>query len=342
MERYLLFDGHCSECSDIARAVRKEAGGRLEARSLHDPVMRALVERARPDARLEPVLLEVDADRVRVFSGLVMRARIGLVLGPRRSLRVARMITGVTTASTADGGLNRRTMLARTGAVAGLALFGVGLRAPAAGATSTEALPVADGSLKSALRNSHAVASATRRFGEPDWTSVQRMNFDGQTAYLLRHPSASDAYTYTLVGDPTVASAAAVGLSYRIKQGGNRLETTLMTPGGRVIAVQDLDAKGTVTTISPDGQRTVVDKNGKVSGSALGVETLDSHDCTHGGTYPTCMRRCMAELAPTCTPPCLACMISAGGCAGCCLVCGACGAAGVYGRCAFNCRGCPG
>jgi hypothetical protein len=73
-ERYLLFDGGCSVCAALAREVETLSGGRLRVRSLRDPEVQALLDRARPGWRWEPMLVEIEGERVRVLAGLSLRA----------------------------------------------------------------------------------------------------------------------------------------------------------------------------------------------------------------------------------------------------------------------------
>ena len=89
MQRYLLFDAGCAVCRQLAGAIEKAAGGRLEALSLRDPQARAWLERAYPNGwEHRPYLVAVDGDRVQVFSGLGMALRLGWLLGPRKAWRV--------------------------------------------------------------------------------------------------------------------------------------------------------------------------------------------------------------------------------------------------------------
>ena len=81
-ERWLLYDAGCSICAALAREVKTLSGGRLGVRSLRDPEVRALLDRARPGWRWEPMLVEIEGERVRVFTGLAVRWRLVQVLGP--------------------------------------------------------------------------------------------------------------------------------------------------------------------------------------------------------------------------------------------------------------------
>jgi len=72
--------------------VETLSGGRLRVRSLRDPAVQALLDRARPGWQWEPMLVEVEEARVRVFGGLGMQARLVQILGPVRALRVAQAV----------------------------------------------------------------------------------------------------------------------------------------------------------------------------------------------------------------------------------------------------------
>ncbi|WP_157595101.1 hypothetical protein [Plesiocystis pacifica] len=90
MKRYLLFDGECVLCTGLAEEVEGESGGWLEARSLDDPDIQALLQ---PDWPWEPALLEVDGDEVRRYAGFAMRRRLLVGLGPKKAWRVAQIVS---------------------------------------------------------------------------------------------------------------------------------------------------------------------------------------------------------------------------------------------------------
>jgi len=91
-------------------------------RSVWEPEVRALLDRARPGWQWEPMLVEIEGERVRVFTGLAMRWRLVQVLGPVRALRAAQAVTRM-------GGpvlgvdWGRRRLLQQGGALAALALL---------------------------------------------------------------------------------------------------------------------------------------------------------------------------------------------------------------------------
>jgi predicted DCC family thiol-disulfide oxidoreductase YuxK len=91
-ERYLLFDSGCAVCTALAREVEALSGGRLGVRSLREPEVQALLNQAHPNWRWEPMLLEIEGEQVRVFTGLAMRWRLVQVLGPARAWRVAQAV----------------------------------------------------------------------------------------------------------------------------------------------------------------------------------------------------------------------------------------------------------
>ena len=90
--RWLLYDAGCSVCAALAREVEALSGGRLRVRSLRDPEVQALLDRARPGWQWEPMLVEIEGERARVFAGLAMRMRLLQILGPARALRVAQAV----------------------------------------------------------------------------------------------------------------------------------------------------------------------------------------------------------------------------------------------------------
>jgi hypothetical protein len=120
--RWLLYDAGCSICAALAREVEALSGGRLRVRSLREPEVQALLDRARPGWQWEPMLVEIEGERVRVFAGLGMRARLVQVLGPVRALRVARAVARM-------GGpvlgvdWGRRQLLRQGGTIAALTLL---------------------------------------------------------------------------------------------------------------------------------------------------------------------------------------------------------------------------
>ncbi|GBD08622.1 hypothetical protein HRbin22_00863 [Candidatus Thermoflexus japonica] len=78
--RWLLYDGGCVVCAALAREVEALSAGRLGVRSLREPEIQALLDRIRPGWRWEPMLLEVEGERVQVFTGLTMRAHLTPIL----------------------------------------------------------------------------------------------------------------------------------------------------------------------------------------------------------------------------------------------------------------------
>ncbi len=90
--RWLLYDSGCSVCAALAQEVEASSGGRLGVRSLRDPEVQAMLNRAKPGWRWEPMLLEIEGEHVRVFTGLAMRMRLLQILGPVRALRVAQVV----------------------------------------------------------------------------------------------------------------------------------------------------------------------------------------------------------------------------------------------------------
>jgi predicted DCC family thiol-disulfide oxidoreductase YuxK len=195
MELSLLFDSGCAVCTKLARAIERETEGWLAARSLHEPEVRALLDQARPGWRWEPTLLEVDGDRVRVSTGLVMRARLVLGLGPRRAWRVARLAhqAGMPLAGV---DLSRRGFLQRGGALlAGLALLGPGLSLPkqgpqGKGPKNNGRHPLRDVEVQESVRlnGEESEAFRLRALESADIAHIKSIqSFDADEAVVYRH-----------------------------------------------------------------------------------------------------------------------------------------------------------
>ena len=78
MERYLLFDGGCTLCSELAQAIEQETHGWLTARSLHDPLMKQLLDKECPNWTWEPTLVEINEGHIRVSTGIKLHARLAI------------------------------------------------------------------------------------------------------------------------------------------------------------------------------------------------------------------------------------------------------------------------
>lgn len=117
MKRYLLFDGSCGMCTDVAGRIEDLAEGWLEVRPLDDPEMRALDS----DLARRPTLLIIDEDRVRSHVGASMAARLVAGLGPRKAAGIASLVNSSTLPATVPG---RRALLKGTGLGVLLALSG--------------------------------------------------------------------------------------------------------------------------------------------------------------------------------------------------------------------------
>ncbi|MDV6012180.1 hypothetical protein [Haloechinothrix sp. LS1_15] len=304
MRPYLLFDAHCGECSSIARTVREIAGDRVTPRSMHDPELRPLVERARPDGPDEPLLLETNGDEVRIRSGFGMRLRLLRLLGPGRAFRLAARLSSTGTGATGHvpDALGRRAALSRA---AGVALASVGVlagfrfgTATASASTSGNLTPVTDPAVLDRLRDTAAARSAATSFGTPRWDAVYRGDGPAGPFYLLSHAG----NTFTAIGDPA-AGADPLGLSFRVRRRLGHLRVDWLHPEGIELLHSDFDGDGNADHTRPaqqeeDGFERFVD-------------------------FMICFGRCAAPQAPACGPDCIACGFDFGlnqpclACAGC-------------------------
>jgi hypothetical protein len=120
VQRFLLFDMGCSICENVAQDIEMAAGGWLLARGLQDAEMSALLKQYRPGllVEIQPALLEVDGDRVKVRTGVALSWSLLLGLGPQRARRVLSLALGAARLKDAQAGVTRRSLLASAGAVA--------------------------------------------------------------------------------------------------------------------------------------------------------------------------------------------------------------------------------
>ncbi len=135
---FLLFDSACSACSALAREVERVTEGLLVARSLHESEVQTWLNQARPGWLWEPMLLEVDGERPRAFTGLGMAFRLVGMLGLRRAGREARLVqrAAVPTARMHE---ERRQFLRYSGGML-LTLLGTSILA-ACGSSTTSSAP---------------------------------------------------------------------------------------------------------------------------------------------------------------------------------------------------------
>ncbi|SDI61441.1 hypothetical protein SAMN05421505_1961, partial [Sinosporangium album] len=70
MKRYLLFDEGCLVCTSTAKGVEEDSGHWLEARSLRDPRMKALLDTHKPGWKHRPTLVIDDGTTVHIATGL--------------------------------------------------------------------------------------------------------------------------------------------------------------------------------------------------------------------------------------------------------------------------------
>lgn len=126
MQRYLLSDLGCGTCSGIVDEIKKEAGDVLVVRSLAEMEMVDHLDKALPNWKWEPMILEVSGDGqdVKVYHGVFMRLRLIQLLGISKAWRVASMVyKSVPTMASLQ---ERRSFLKYSGGVlTGLAVLGL-------------------------------------------------------------------------------------------------------------------------------------------------------------------------------------------------------------------------
>jgi len=124
MERYLLFDSGCKFCTQVATQIENEVNGKIMSRSLRDPEILSILRTAKSEWKWEPMLLEVKANKTRVYSGLQMRIRLTSLLGVRQAWKVAQIIQDATLLQAQDMPARRAFLRTAGGLLSGVAFFG--------------------------------------------------------------------------------------------------------------------------------------------------------------------------------------------------------------------------
>lgn len=85
----LAFDGDCRTCDSIARSTESASQGRLSVMPLASPQVQTWLKAASASsAQTRPVLIHVAQEKIRVWGGLAMAAKLVKLLGPRKSTAV--------------------------------------------------------------------------------------------------------------------------------------------------------------------------------------------------------------------------------------------------------------
>ncbi len=125
---YLLFDSACSVCSRLASDVEKEVGKLLELRSLQEKDIQEILNEMIPGWQWKPMLLEIDGNRKRIYTGLAMGLYLLRRLGPWKALRIANLVKGANLGNGKFVNIQRREFLWRGGNL--LAVSALLLRMP--------------------------------------------------------------------------------------------------------------------------------------------------------------------------------------------------------------------
>ena len=242
----LLLDGQCSPCSEVGRQIQVEGlteDSILEIGSLHDPRYREMVDRVRPNGKLEPTLLHLDGPAVSASTGVKLVASLMRIVGLRRSFRIAQLVREATADPAFDP--SRRSFLIKAaGAAAVLPLAGVlGVKSASATEEETAQSPLTLVQAQAAYalllrsdkyRTAHqsAVADGVRHQRSGQLRAEEGV-FVGSTCLVLE-----------------INGKVSIMLSYVDSQG--------PAPGYFMQAVVDIDSKKVLTTIHVDASDVVV------------------------------------------------------------------------------------
>lgn len=108
MERYLLFDAHCSVCNQLAHTIESESNGKLHALGLHEAEAKTMLDQAYPNGwEHAPYLVTVSQNNVRAWKDVGLALQLTQLLGPRKALKIWQLAqdsrpTGLSTDSSAN------------------------------------------------------------------------------------------------------------------------------------------------------------------------------------------------------------------------------------------------
>lgn len=327
MERYLLFDSACSQCSQFAHTIEEACGGWCTVRSLREPAMQEFLGEANPQWKWEPTLIEIQGTSVKSFTGITLRMHFLRELGPNRTWRLLQSISQ-TFLSSSHVSSGRRHLLKRSGAIlAALALTaGIGALEPvhAQGKAEDPSTPFSmspldvDDSLIQQLQHMDVVKTASRFIGTPDWTTVFKVTRGASSTavYVITYQSktSQDVVKATFLCVASTSKAVVAQLLHTDEQ---MLRFAWLTP--------DLHYLG-MTTTSKDGKVEATTDNPH----HLGVEGTATPDFSWS-CFISCLTR--AHVPQWCIDICDACgiliFVACPACAGC--------VGGSYAYCVATC-----
>jgi predicted DCC family thiol-disulfide oxidoreductase YuxK len=90
--KYVIFDGHCSVCTQLAETIQGLSIENLMVLSIHDSEARALLDQAYPKGwKHAPYLLSIEQDKVDASTGIVGAFKLAKIIGVRQAWRIWRM-----------------------------------------------------------------------------------------------------------------------------------------------------------------------------------------------------------------------------------------------------------
>ncbi len=91
--RYVIFDGYCSVCTQMAETIQSLSAENLEILSIHDKEARALLDQAYPEGwKHAPYLMTIKYDGdIQARTGIAGAYKLMKILGVRNAWRIWRM-----------------------------------------------------------------------------------------------------------------------------------------------------------------------------------------------------------------------------------------------------------
>ena len=303
--------------------------------SLRETDIQALLQQTKPSWKWEPMLLDKEGEEIHIYTGLNLRIRLLLALGPRKTWNVLKVIYQQGTVAHHPN-LSRRKIIRWAAPVLGGLAIGLGVSRvmpSAQGATPsmrgqsihvgnspyTMTQLTADDPAIAELKQSSILLTASKHFGEPNWNSAFKYEHQKtpETGYIVIYkPSSSIStpqLTFLTIGNPSKNGEEAVGVVAQLtQQAQKQVDYYWFTPEAYPLAL---------LTYHEDGSHSVA-----------------SVPTTLPDTQVSCFTGCLgSSVSNQCAQFCLECVLFNPIACAVCAVCA--GPAGV--NCANTCKGLP-
>ena len=308
MNRYLLFNAGCGDCSRIAQQIQERSGTTLIVRSIAEFQIQQYLNKALPKKwKWEPMVMEVSEDEqdIHVYTGVNLRLRLIQVMGVSKALSIGNLIfkSSQSTHPVED----RRSFLRYGGSVmAGLAVLGLKPIQDSA----TQVLEFENFSTSYTQLTGQKLSDALTEATDHSDYAVYSSHLMGQgysesqntaTALLVEMTGQTDVL---IVNVPYAKASGDSAMARYIRHGGEIITTmgVVHTSGGTVSRIDAYDvhngaARHVRTYENRDG--TVIERPAPASNQSIS-EVLNDSNTPNIDACETCNQVCALLRAGSC------------------------------------------